>query len=83
MVTTQGAGSGGRLCDKDSRSCAASVSSTLLSRKTLAAEVELMVDAADNEEPVVVDDVDNNADDAIAGVVVDDEISNVFSRFSE
>lgn len=29
MVTTPGAGRGGRLCDRDKRSCAASVSSAL------------------------------------------------------
>lgn len=33
MVTTQGAGNGGKLCDSDSRSWAASVSSALRSRK--------------------------------------------------
>lgn len=32
MVTTQGGISGGRLCDSESRSCAASVSSTLRPR---------------------------------------------------
>lgn len=32
MVTTQGGISGGRLCDSDNRSCAASVSSTLRPR---------------------------------------------------
>lgn len=31
MVTTQGAGSGGKLCDKDNKSWAASVSSTVRS----------------------------------------------------
>lgn len=35
MVTTEGAGRGGKLWDRESRSCAASVSSALRVRKTV------------------------------------------------
>lgn len=41
MVTTHGAGKGGKLCDRESKSCAASVSSALRSRKMESLDVDV------------------------------------------